>query len=287
MSSQLWKRIYHAIRMVDRGVDRTGRRPEYPDTMIVAMYLWTVWHDRPLCWAADRANYTSLFRPRRLPSRSQFCRRIKTQRCQAILDGVWKRLAQVDSNDDSPFTLMDGRVLRVQSHSADPDATRGYASGGFARGYKLHALARENGRFVAMRVKPLNVAEKVVAHELIDEYQPAGFLLADGGYESGPLYDYVAESGAIFLAPLPKNAGDGHRPQSRARLLAKRLWDHGGKVIYQRRRAIERFFGQLSAFGGGLAPLPSWVRRIERVQRWITAKIIIYHARILVREATK
>ncbi len=287
MSSQLWKRIYHAIRMVNRGVMRTGRHPAYPDTMIVAMYVWAVWHDRPLCWAADRANYTSLFRPRRLPSRSQFCRRIKTQRCQAILHGVWKRLGQTDSNDNSPVTLMDGRVLCVQSHSTDPDAKRGYASGGFARGYKLHALARENGRFVAIRVTSINVAEKAVARELIDEYRPAGLLLADGGYESGPLYDYAAERGAIFMTPLPKNAGGGHRQQSRARLFAKRLWDHGGEVIYQRRRAIERFFGQLSAFGGGLAPLPSWVRRIERVERWITAKIIIYHARMLVREATK
>jgi len=34
----------------------------------------------------------------------------------------------------------------------------------------------------------------------------------------------------------------------------------------------------------GLAPLPAWVRRLERVERWITAKVIIYHARLLVRE---
>lgn len=285
MSSQVWKTLYGTIRMVNRSVSRAGRRPTYADTLIVAMYLWTVWHDRPLCWAADRANYHSLFRPRRLPSRSQFCRRIKTPRCQAILGGVYQRLADLDRGDAPRITLMDGRGFRVHSHSTDPDATTGYASGGFARGYKLHALAKENGRFTGIRVTPMNVSEKRVARELIDEHHPKGFLLADQGYESGALYDYADERGVILLTPLFKNAGGGHRPQSAARMFAKTLWDCGGEALYKRRDAIERFFGQLSAFGGGLAPLPAWVRRLERVERWITAKVIIYHARLLAKEA--
>ncbi len=284
MSSQLWKTMYHTIRMVNRSVAREGRRPAYPDTLIVAMYMWSVWHDRPMCWAADRGNYTSLFRPRRLPSRSQFCRRIKTRRCQAILRGVDERLADVDMDDAPRITLMDGRGFRVHDHSTDPDATTGYAGGGFARGYRLHALAKENGRFTDIRVTPMNVSEKRVARELIDENRDMGILLADQGYESGPLYDYARERGVIFMTPLSKNAGGGHRLQSKARMFARKLWDYGGEALYQRRNAIERFFGQLSAFGGGLAPLPAWVRRLERVERWIRAKVMIYHARLLVRE---
>ncbi len=285
MSSQVWKTIYHTVRMVNRSILREGRCPTHPDTLIVAMYLWSVGHDRPLCWAADRANYTSVFRPRRLPSRSQFCRRIKTRRCQAILRGVHQRMADVEMGDALRVALMDGRGFRVHDHSTDPDATTGYASGGFARGYRLHALARENGRFTGIRVTPMNVSEKRVARELIDENHSIGFLLADQGYESGPLYDYARARGVILMTPLFKNAGGGHRPQSKARLFAKKLWDSGGAVLFKRRDAIERFFGQLSAFGGGLAPLPAWVRRLERVERWITAKVIIYHARLLVRES--
>jgi transposase len=180
---------------------------------------------------------------------------------------------------------MDGRGFRVHDHSTDPDATRGYASGGFGRGYKLHALARENGRFTGIRVTPMNVSEKRVARELIDEHRPVGLLLADQGYESGALYDFAAERGVTLMTPLFKNAGGGHRRQSKARLFAKKLWDFGGPTLFRRRDAIERLFGQLSAFGGGLAPLPAWVRRLERVERWITAKVIIYHARLLVRES--
>lgn len=285
MSSQIWQTVYRTIRMVNRSVVRLGRCPTFPDTLIVAMYFWSVWHDRPLCWAGDRTNYTSLFRPRRLPSRSQFCRRIKTPRCQAILQGVFVRLAESERSVASCITLMDGRGFRVHDHTKDPDAKNGYASGGFGRGYKLHALAREDGRFTGVRVTPMNDSERTIAKALIDEHRPGGILLADGGYESGPLYDYAADRNVILMTPLKKNAGRGHHRQSKARLFAKMIWDQGGASLYKRRDAIERFFGQLSAFGGGLSPLPSWVRRLERVDRWIKAKICIYHARLRVKES--
>jgi transposase len=284
MSSQTWKVMYSTIRRADRSIARKGRRPVYPDTLIVAMYLWAVWHDRPMSWSANRNNYTTLFRPRRLPSRSQFCRRIKSLRCQALLQGVYDRLADIDTGNRTSIMLMDGRGFRVGPYTTDPEANNGYSSGGYARGYRLHALARENGRFVQIRVTPMNINEKQVARELIDKAHPHGVVLADQGYESGPLYDYIKERGAQLLTPLPKNAGGGHRRQSPARLLAKRIWASGGETLYKRRDAIERFFGQLSAFGGGLSPLPAWVRRLERVERWITAKVTIYHARLLAKE---
>lgn len=283
MSSHLWKVVYQTIRSVDRTVVRSGRRPCFADTLIVAMYLWSVWHDRPLCWAAQRTSYSSLFRPRRLPSRSQFCRRIKSPRCMALLRGVCARLAECDDHDDVRMTFLDGRALRVQSHSKDPDAKSGHAPGGFARGYKLHALAGKNGRFLGIRVTPLNVAEKRVAEELIEAHRPQGLLLADGNYDSGRLYDYAWERGGILMTPLRKNAGGGHRPQSSARMFAKKLWAYGGEPLYKLRKAIERYFGQLSAFGGGLSPLPAWVRRLDRVERWVLGKITIYHARLCIR----
>lgn len=284
MSSHMWKVLYQTIRTVNRSIARKGRRPVYPDTLIVAMYLWAVWHDRPMSWGVYRSSYTTLFRPRRLPSRSQFCRRIKSTRCQALLRGVYDRLANIDTGDPSPIAFIDGRGFRVGPYTTDPEARVGYSSGGYAHGYRLHALAYENGRFVQIRVTPMNVSEKTVARELIDKARLHGMVLADRGYESGPLYDYAEERGAQLFTPLFKNAGAGHRPQSPARLRAKRIWDNGGAVLYKRRDAIERFFGQLSSFGGGLSPLPAWVRRLERVERWITAKVTIYHARLLAQE---
>jgi hypothetical protein len=32
--------------------------------------------------------------------------------------------------------------------------------------------------------------------------------------------------------------------------------------------------------GGGLGPLPAWIRRLERTRRWVGCKIVLYHARL-------
>jgi hypothetical protein len=48
---------------------------------------------------------------------------------------------------------------------------------------------------------------------------------------------------------------------------------------------IERVFGVLSCTAGGLAGLPAWVRGLERVRRWVGVKIILYNARLKVRDS--
>ena len=281
MSSHVWRLVYQSLRRVNRRIPKQGRLCQYDDTMIVAMYLWAVFHDRPLCWAADRSNYTSVFRPRRLPSRSQFGRRIRSARCPALLDELNRELAEVE--DVPNIFLMDSRPLRVGSYSRDPDVRRGYTKDGFAKGYKLHALATKQGQIVAWRLTPLNRNDKSVACELIEEARPQGLVLADGAYDSGALYDHVLKYRALLLTPLPANVGGGHRPQSAARLLAAKMWANGAEDLYRERLGIERIFSQQSSFGGGLAPLPAWVRRRSRVWRWVAAKLILYHARLALR----
>lgn len=282
MSSHVWRLVYRTLRRVNRRIPRQGRMCQYPDTLIVAMYLWAVFHDRPLCWAAERANYSSVFRPRRLPSRSQFGRRIRTARCQALLDALNQEFARVEDAPD--IFLMDSRPLRVGPYSGDPDVRNGYTKDGFTKGYKLHALATKQGKIVAWRLTPLNRNDKAVARELIDEARPQGVVLADGAYDSGALYDHVSKNKAQLLTPLPANVGGGHRPQSAARMLAARMWTNGAEELYRERLGIERIFSQQSSFGGGLAPLPAWVRRWPRVWRWVAAKLVLYHARLALRK---
>lgn len=281
MSRHVWRLIYRSIGELNRRIPRVGRRCEYNDALIVAMYIWSVGHDRPMCWAADRSNYNSVFRPRRIPSRSQFCRRIKTVRCEALLRALQARWSGVD--EVSEVFLMDGRPLVVGEYTQDRDARRGYVGKGFAKGYKLHALATEDGRIVSWRVTGLNVNEKAVAVELLDEAKPHGIVLADGGYDSGKLYDHALSCGSLLFTPLPRNAGGGHRPQSKARLFAAWLWANGGAALYKERMGIERYFSQQSTFGGGLAPLPSWVRTLPRVERWVGTKLLFYHVRLTLR----
>ena len=281
MSSHVWKLVYQSLRRVNRRISKEGRACLYDDVLIVSMFLWAAFHDRPLCWAADRSNYSSLFRPRKLPSRSQFGRRIRTARCRTLIDALNRELAKVE--DVPNIFLMDSRPLRLGSYSRDPDARRGRAGGAFAKGYKLHALATKQGQIVSWRLTPMNRNDIPVAWELINEARPQGMVLADGAYDSGTLYDHVLKHRAMLLTPLPANVGGGHRPQSRARLLAARMWNNGAETLYRERIEIERIFSRQSSFGGGLAPLPAWVRRQTRVWRWVAAKLILYHARLALR----
>ena len=281
MSSQIWKALYAMLRTIDKEVPRVGRRKRFSDVQIVALYMWAVLHDRPQCWATQRENLSGLFRPRRLPSRSQFNRRIKSLRCQALLEALHQKFiaAAIVS-----ILIMDGRALRIGPHSQDVDAAAGWTGGAFAKGYKLHAISSINNLILALRVKALNVCEKLVAMELIRQMKPTGWVLADGYYDAGYLYDLVNEFGGQLLTPQRKNAGLGHRRQSVCRLAATRLWESGeADSIYRNRDAIERTFSQQSSFGGGLAPLPSWVRGLERVTRWVQVKVIVHNLRVQLR----
>lgn len=283
MDSHMWKTIYSTIVGMNRTLQNNRRKCQYGDTLIVAMYVWSVCHDRPRCWAARRESYYGPFRPRRLPSRSQFERRLASPRAQALWRATCDQLARADT--PSPFSCMDGRVLPVGPYSQDVDAGRGYVSGGFGKGYKLHAITRKCGRIGAWRVKPLNVCEKNVADELIPEAKPQGLLLADGYYDAARLFDLAMEHGALLLTPFKENAGHGHRRTSPIRLLAIRVWQADGRRLYRFRTDIERRFSQQSSFGGGLAPLPPWVRGLPRVTMWVGTKLMIYHVRLMLREA--
>jgi hypothetical protein len=112
MDSQVWRTVYQTILAAHRRLPSLGRRPRYPDSLIVAMHIWAAWHDRPLCWAADRSHYNTLFRPRALPSNSQFCKRLKTDRVQRILQEVHNQLASTEigstlsMSDPTPRTPM-------------------------------------------------------------------------------------------------------------------------------------------------------------------------------------
>ena len=47
------------------------------------------------------------------------------------------------------------------------------------------------------------------------------------------------------------------------------------RELYALRGQIERDYGNLCGFGGGLQPLPSWVRTPHRVALWVAGKLVI------------
>jgi hypothetical protein len=108
----------------------------------------------------------------------------------------------------------------------------------------------------AWEVCPMNRNEKPVAEELIPRLTGQGWLLGDAQYDSNRLCDLAFEHGHRLLAPRRKKRGlRTSLPPSPSSL----------------RRA---------ASGGGLSPLPSWVRRLHRVQLWIQANSSLNAQRI-------
>jgi len=287
MDTEIWRALVAAVKSADRRIPRLGRRPTYTDARIVKMYLWSVWRDRPLCWACDRRHYNRMFRPRQLPSVSQFTRRVKTARVAQLLQAVHEYLTR--TNTPVGLAFLDGKPLPVSFCSRDPDARVGWATKSFAKGYKLHACATDDGRIPAFAVRPMNEGEARVARETLPPVPEAGLILADANYDTRHLYQALGARGQQLLTPLKRSAGNPGplRRMGPHRRFAIALHERLGaeyRVVLNRRDEIERIFAALTGFGGGLTTLPPWVRRLERVTRWVTAKIAIYHARLRMRK---
>lgn len=287
MDRATWHQVRHAVISASRAVPRRGRRTLYSDALIVKLYLWTAWHDRPRSWAYDRLHYNSLFRPGRLPSYSQFCRRLRSARVVAMLEHANARLARGPDGGQGYF---DGHALAVSENSRDPDARVGRGNGRFGRGYKLHAWADGGQRVRVHATTALNAGETIVAGGLAARLPPHTLTVADGNYDSDPLHRAMDAAGHRLLTPL-KGCAKGRRRvagMGRARLAAVAWWQSDPDACRSKLRdrgTVERTFANLSNFGGGLTHLPPWVRTLERVSLWVTAKLLIYHARKAARHA--
>jgi hypothetical protein len=276
MERELWPRIYHELREVARATRQEG--VHYHPWVIAAVLPWAALHDRSVAWACDPLNWsTTRLRPEEIPSEATMSRRARKTAFAVFLNRVAARLR----GDGPPGweLVVDGKPLPVGHCSKDPDAK----SGSQGRGYKLHAIWGGGPWPQAWEVTAMRDYEGAVAVRLLRQVRGVGVLLADGNYEAGELYDAAADSGYQLLArPDPGDNGRGHHYQSPHRLLALRWFADGlGWQLYRGRGSIERAFGNAGSFAGGLGPLPAWVRRRGRVERWVWCKLVINAHRIL------
>jgi hypothetical protein len=287
MDRKIWLLLSLAVRVADKRVPQIGRHCKFDDRLIVRMFLWAAFHDCAPLWACDRTHYNTLFRPRQLPSTSQFYRRLNMPRTMALLRAVNDYLTEHDA--PTQLLFFDGKPLPVGDFSRDPDAHDGYGAGRMQRGYKLHACGSDDGKILDFQVLPLNVGEPNTARQLLSRIPNNSLVLADANYDSNPLYAAVATRDAQLLTRLKGQAWSTGRlsQMSLARRTALAWWRELPQMceaLLQRRDTIERIFSALTCTSHGLTVLPSWVRRLPRVQRWVTAKIAIYHARLRCRK---
>jgi hypothetical protein len=304
MDHEQWKIVLGVVRRAacqEAQANPPPRRPQFPDWLVVAMYLWAVAHDRPQGWACDRSHYGVAFRPRGpLPSVSQFNRRTNLPRTSSILQRVHDALA--GDVAATALTYLDGKPLTVGVASKDPDARRGHVMGGFAKGYKLHAWMTEDRRVPLWCVAPLNAHEAPVARLLVEQVRGPLLLsdraltAPDRNYDAHDLHKALhARNGRLLVVPQgPPLAAERHpvtlrqMGPARRELLAVHERRPGlVRLVHRHRANAEGIVGNLCGYGGGLTGLPPWVRRLCRVRRWVGGKIILYHARLRVRTSRK
>ena len=280
MEHRLWQAIVAVLSTLDK--PRTPARFAFTDSDIVAVYYWAAIHDRPTTWAVDRRNWPPHLRGRARPSDSTMSRRLRSKSVVALLDSLERRV--IAPTEPGLFWMVDGKPLPIGGCSKDRQAGYGKAAGCKAKGYKLHALVGSDGSVAAWRVAPMNTDERVMAERLLKAAPPevVGYVGGDANYDSNKLHRVCDAHGNRQLVTPRRygpGKGTGHRKQTPGRLRSIGLTESPFPAFADRlrldRSEVERRFGNLTNWGGGLACLPAWVRTHRRVRRWVQAKLTL------------
>lgn len=289
MELERWAELSAAICAVAAGFER-HKRDRHCTALIVRVHTWAALHDRPVSWACEPENWDRRTRPEKLPDQSTMSRRVRRPDFEEFQRRVGRRMNGGGGAGGGAVVVkvVDGKPLELPNHTTDPDATWSRGVSRTSVGYKLHAVFSAGSAMPdAFVVTTLNVCEKRMAARMAGRLGGGGYLLGDAHYDASWLFDYCHHHGHQLVCPRAKpGTGLGHHYVSPHRRRAIDLLEVPAGVnpfgprLYDRRTDIERDFSALTCFGGGLAALPAWVRRIWRVRAWVTAKLLINAARI-------
>jgi hypothetical protein len=276
MEHQLWKAI---IALATSVVQRFNPHATYSDLDIVAVFYWAVINDRSTAWACERRHWPVHLRKRRLPSESQMSRRLRSASVVALLEALERRVTA--PAEPGMFWAIDGKPLPIGGCSKDRQAGYGRSAGGKAKGYKLHAIVGLKG-IAEWRLAPMNKDERAMATRMLRSPHVQGYIVGDANYDSNPLHALCDALGDRQLVTPRRNGpgrGLGHHRHAPGRLRSVAITESPfpafGQQLLKDRAAIERRFGQLTNWGGGLTCLPAWVRGYRRVRLWVQAKLTL------------
>jgi len=279
MEHQLWKEIVLLLKQIHKRPRRARER--FGCEEIVLVWFWGVIHDRPVSWAIQKRNWPCHERRRKLPSSTTMSRRLRSPQVQRLIELIEERTLR-SCDQQSLYWMIDGKPLLIGNCSKDRQAGYGRAGRGKGKGYKLHVICGMDRSIPAWRIAPMNKDEKVMARRLVKAARIQGDLVGDGNYDSNPLHEVCAQKEALQLVAPPRGGtGRGHRRKAqtpgrtRVITLLENPQSHFGRALLRDRDEIERQFGNLSNWGGGLTHLPPWVRTHRRVHRWVQAKLIL------------
>ncbi len=278
MEHQLWKAIVAVLTTFDQ--PRKRREHDFTDHDIIAIFYWSVIHDRPQCWACQPQHWPIHLRRRPLPCPGTLSRRLRCPRVVALLRQLERRI--IAPPEPGLFWMIDGKPLVIGGCSKDRQAGYGRAANSMAKGYKIHAVMAPDGAVAAWRLAPMNVDERVMARRLLREADIQGYVVGDSNYDSNPLHAVCDQRDGLYLVTRRRKGpghGLGRHKHSAGRLHSVLLTENPfpafAEGLLQDRSDIERRLGQLVNWAGGLTCLPAWVRSHRRVHRWVQAKLVL------------
>jgi hypothetical protein len=302
MEGELWPILYAWV-VAEATLRPRPKRVRYGDGVIVLVVLWAALHDRPLSWACRAENWggADAVPWESLPSPATLSRRTRRPSFWLLLAAVFDAVRAADG--PPPLVrVVDGKPEPVGGFSKGRDAKWGWATDAKGKGYKLFAVWNAVWRVPdAWVMGPMSRAEPEaaaasLAPQLAPQLAGGGYVLGDAPYDSNPAYAAMGARGLQLLAARRcRGAGRGHGAHTPQRLRSIALLETPAagdpplpgagpapfaRDLYALRGDIERRFGHCGNFGGGLQPLPNWVRRPRRVVMWNAAKLLINAARL-------
>lgn len=278
MERQIWKAIVKMISEVDKSL--FNPKETFCTATIVHVWMWAVVNDRPVCWAVQQRNWPPCEQRWAKPSNTTMSRRLRTDAVKTILHQLEQRVLRPAENNNMVW-MIDGKPLVISGCSKDKQAGYGRATGGKAKGYKIHAILGSDRSIAHWRVAPMNKDERVMAGRMLKQTNLQGYLLADSNYDSNKLHATCDAKGNLQMIVRRRygpGKGHGHRKQSSGRMRSKAILEDPhhefGQNLMAQRDDIERYYARLTNWGGGLTHLPPWARTHRRVHRWIQAKLI-------------
>jgi Transposase DDE domain len=283
MEGELWPEVYRLIREESNNRPRP-KHVQFSDARILEVYFWAAIHDRPTHWACRPENWPVHERCRDLPCDSTMSVRLRGLSVRLLMQAILDRLHARD--DPILARVLDSKPLTVGCYSKDHDAHWGWAASAKARGYKLFCGWGCSVTPDAWTLGPMNVSDQEAGIKLVPQLTGAAYILGDCGYDSNSLHAVCDRCGCQLVAPRKRpETSLGHRQHSPGRLRSIQMLEWPvllgtaaspfARKLYSMRPQIERDYGNLCGFGGGLQPLPSWVRTPHRVALWVAAKLVI------------
>lgn len=278
MEHQLWKAIVTILGELCKKVKPAAFH--FSNADIIKVFYWALIHDRPVSWACQRTSWPPHLRKQVLPSNTTMSRRLRTRSVVVLLKQMEDRV--IAPQRPNYYWMIDGKSMVIGGCSKDRQAGYGRAARGKAKGYKLHVIRGIDGSLAAWRIAPMNKDERVMGERMLKTAPVQGYVLADGNYDSNNLHAICDQRGNLqLISPrrYGKGKGLGHRKHTMGRLRSKAIledpYPEFGEGLMEKRSDIERAFGNLTNWGGGLACLPAWVRGHRRVNRFVQGKLIL------------